>query len=77
MKKFEEALKELEEIVRALEAGNLPLETTLSKYEQAVELYKFCQKKLTEVEEKIEILHRKVAGELEGEPFNFKKPPEK
>ena len=55
---FEEALKELEEIARSLEQGNLNLDESIACFERGTELKKFCQNKLEEAERKIEILQK-------------------
>jgi exodeoxyribonuclease VII small subunit len=39
---YEEALREIEEVVRKLEGGNLPLEESLQLYEKGVRLTKYC-----------------------------------
>ena len=44
--KFEEALKQLEEIVNKLESGDLTLDKSLEEYEEGVRLIRLCQKKL-------------------------------
>jgi len=54
--KFEEAMEKLQEIVHHLEAGNLPLEESLQKFEEGIKLIDFCEKKLDEVEKKIQVL---------------------
>ena len=53
---FEESITKLESITNKLEAGNIPLEEALDLFQEGIELSKFCEKKLTEVEQKIEIL---------------------
>lgn len=69
-KDFESAMKRLEEIVKILENGELPLATLLEMYEEGVKLQNFCQEKLDEAERKVEILVRKSEGALEREPFS-------
>ncbi|MCI5938933.1 MAG: exodeoxyribonuclease VII small subunit [Bacilli bacterium] len=44
--KFEELLKELEEIVKELESGNLSLDDSIKKYQKGIELSAECQKML-------------------------------
>ena len=39
---FEAALKRLEEIVRKLEGGELPLDTALELFEEGIQLSRFC-----------------------------------
>lgn len=53
---FEEALKRLEELVRRLEQGNVPLEQSLAEYAEAVELLRQCQGKLDSAQSRIEVL---------------------
>ena len=69
-KDFETAMKRLEEIVKILERGELPLASLLEMYEEGVKLQNFCQEKLDEAERKVEILVRKSEGALEREPFS-------
>ena len=61
---FEEALKQLESIVEAMESQDLPLETLLGKYEAGTRLARICQEKLAEAELKIQQLERNAAGEM-------------
>ena len=68
--KFEEALKNLEQIVEALEGGDVPLEESLAKYEEGVKLIKLCQKKLEQAKKKIEILVKTKDGKYKAEPFD-------
>ena len=62
--KFEDALKELEELVARLEKGELPLEESLVLYEEGVRLSRLCHAKLEEAEGKIELLLKDSRGEL-------------
>ena len=45
-KTFEEALEELEKIVKELEMGNAPLDEAIKKYTEAMNLAKICNEKL-------------------------------
>ena len=69
-KDFETALQRLEEIVRKLDTGDLPLAPLLEVYEEGVTLSRFCQTKLEEAERKVEILNKKADGTMERSPFN-------
>lgn len=51
--KFEEKIKELENIINELENGEVGLEESFDKYTNAMKLVKECDKQLNEVEEKI------------------------
>jgi len=59
---FEEALQRLEGIVEAMEAGDLPLETLVTRYEEGTRLAQNCQARLAEAELKIQQLERKGDG---------------
>ncbi len=58
---FEAALAELEAIVREMEAGQLPLEQSLTAFERGAALLKHCQEALAAAEQKLQILE---AGQL-------------
>ncbi len=73
VKTFEEAMKRLEEIVEQLEKGELPLEETLSLFEEGVKLSRFCREKLDEAEKRVEILLKGEGGILSREPFSLSK----
>ena len=51
---FEDALRELEQIVHTLEAGDVPLEDSIRIYERGAALKAHCEKKLKEAELKVE-----------------------
>ncbi|MFL5920457.1 MAG: exodeoxyribonuclease VII small subunit [Gaiellaceae bacterium] len=53
---FEEAQKELEQIVHRLETGEAPLDEALKLWERGEELYRFCKERLDSAEGKIEEL---------------------
>ena len=67
--KFEASLEKLEKIVEEMESGNLPLDAILKKYEEGSGLVRYCSKKLTEAEKRIEILMKNKEGELVARPF--------
>ena len=50
-KSFESSLRELEQIVEQLEAGDLPLEQSLDLFDQGVRLSSECQRRLDEAEQ--------------------------
>ncbi|MBF0784541.1 exodeoxyribonuclease VII small subunit [Muribacter muris] len=56
---FETTLKELEEIVGRLEAGDLPLEDALNEFEMAIKLVQQGQERLQKAEQRIQILLNK------------------
>ncbi|MFN9916965.1 MAG: exodeoxyribonuclease VII small subunit, partial [Pirellulaceae bacterium] len=52
-KTFEEALQQLERIVRGLEQGTLPLEESLEQYAQATRYLKYCYEKIAQAEKRV------------------------
>ena len=66
IKDFEAAIAELESIVKKLEEGDLPLDTSLQLYERGVQLSRFCHSRLEEAERRIEVLTER--GELKPAP---------
>ncbi len=53
---FEASLEALEQIVRDLEQGDLPLEKSLELFEHGIRLSRECQERLSQAERRIEIL---------------------
>jgi exodeoxyribonuclease VII small subunit len=73
IKDFEAAIAELDTIVKKLEEGDLPLESSLQLYERGVHLSRFCHSRLEEAERRIEILNergqtRPAPAALSGDP---------
>ncbi len=50
---FEESLKKLEEIVKKLESGEVPLDDAIKEFNEAMTLAKNCDQKLKNAEEAI------------------------
>lgn len=67
---FEEALGELETIVRSLETGQAPLEDSITAYERGVALRQQCENKLRAAQEKIEKITISPDGKLSAEPLD-------
>ncbi|HEY8185801.1 MAG TPA: exodeoxyribonuclease VII small subunit [Pyrinomonadaceae bacterium] len=61
-KSFEASLEALEQIVRQLEGGDLPLEKSLELFEDGIRLSRQCQERLNQAERRIEILLRDNQG---------------
>lgn len=60
--KFEEAMKELDELLRQMSGDDVPLEELLAKSQRGAELLKFCRRELGAFERKIEVLLRDDGG---------------
>lgn len=56
IKDFESAIAELETIVKQLEDGDLPLDTSLKLFERGVELSRYCHDQLGAAQKRIEVL---------------------
>jgi exodeoxyribonuclease VII small subunit len=67
--KFEECIQRLEKIVQELEQGEVPLEKSLTLFEEGMQLSASCRKELEEAEGKVEIL-LKQNGKIQAEPFD-------
>lgn len=68
---FEEALKQLETIVDAMEKESLPLEKLLECHEEGIRLQQVCQNKLKKAEERIQLLESKSEGEFALKPLTL------
>ena len=51
---FEQALKALEDIVRRLESGDVPLDESITLYERGEDLRRLCQSRLDAAQSRIE-----------------------
>jgi exodeoxyribonuclease VII small subunit len=67
---FEASMKRLQEIVEDLENGELSLDQSLKLYEEGVRLSQSCMKRLTEAQQKIEMLTRGASGELRADELD-------
>jgi exodeoxyribonuclease VII small subunit len=68
---FEQAITELDSIVRTLEQGDLPLEQSLALFERGVKLSRFCHDRLEDAERRITVLTQ--SGGLRDETAAFDK----
>ena len=66
---FEEALLQLENIVRELESGRIKLDDAISSYERAVALKKLCQEKLQAATLKVEKIEISKDGTMSTSPL--------
>ena len=67
---FEEALVQLESIVRELEGGKIKLDDAVEAYEKATALKKFCEEKLKAAQLKIEKINVSPEGVVDTEPLD-------
>lgn len=68
---FEAALAELEGIISKLEAGDVPLEESITLYERGAALKTHCESKLKTAREKIEKIVLDGDGQPMAEPAQF------
>jgi exodeoxyribonuclease VII small subunit len=66
---FEDALDELEKLVKQLENGKAKLDDALGAYERGAHLKRHCESKLREAQAKIELITVGEAGEVKTKPF--------
>ncbi|ANU19324.1 exodeoxyribonuclease VII small subunit [Planococcus plakortidis] len=67
---FNDAMEQLEEIVKLLEQGDVPLEEALTLYQKGMELSKLCHDKLKNAENQLVTMMKdgkEVPAEIEGE----------
>jgi exodeoxyribonuclease VII small subunit len=70
---FEEAMERMEEIIKSLEGGELELDKSLEIFEEGIKMYRYCTKKLEEMEGRVKVIMQqedaleKFDFELEGE----------
>lgn len=67
-KSFEEAVKRLEALTQAMQSSEMPLEDALAAYQEGNELVKYCQEKLAQVEQKLQVLDAGEIKELNLDP---------
>jgi exodeoxyribonuclease VII small subunit len=74
--KFEDCLGRLEQIVSALEAGNLSLEESLKIFEEGIAMSRHCARYLEDAQRRIEILAKDDAGVATTRHFAFEADPD-
>jgi exodeoxyribonuclease VII small subunit len=67
---FEDALSELEGIVRQLEGGDAPLEESIALYQRGAKLKAHCEGKLKSAQLKVEKIVLAPDGSAETQPFD-------
>jgi exodeoxyribonuclease VII small subunit len=66
---FEDALAELEKIVRSLESGQQKLEDAITAYERGSALRQHCESKLAEAEARVAAIVQNADGSLSTRPL--------
>lgn len=72
---FEEALARVEELVRQMDAENLPLDQMIRLYEEGTAMIRTCQQRLTEAQQKVERITQGASGTLTVEPLEQRSGP--
>jgi exodeoxyribonuclease VII small subunit len=67
--KFEQAMERLDAIVEAMESGEIGIEESIAKYEEAMGLAAHCREILDQAEQRIKKIQQDAAGRLRTEPF--------
>ena len=65
---FEDALAELEQIVRRLEGGQVKLDEAILSYERGAQLKRHCESKLNEAQQRVERIVIGLDGAVTAEP---------
>jgi len=68
MMSFEEALVELEQIVRRLEGGQVKLDEAILSYERGAQLKQHCERKLNEAQQRVDRIVIGPDGAVSAEP---------
>ncbi|MGE5544580.1 MAG: exodeoxyribonuclease VII small subunit [Bacillota bacterium] len=68
---FEQDFNRLQEIVKQLEEGDLPLRTSLELFEEGIGLFRRCQEELSKAEGKISQLVKSIDQGWETVPFDL------
>lgn len=68
---FEDALGELEQIVRRLEAGQVRLDEAIQCYERGAQLKRHCEKKLSEAQQRVDRIVIGPEGAIGAEPVKL------
>jgi exodeoxyribonuclease VII small subunit len=65
---FEDALAELEQIVRRLEGGQVKLDEAITSYERGAQLKRHCERKLNEAQQRVDRIVIGPEGAIGVEP---------
>jgi exodeoxyribonuclease VII small subunit len=73
---FEQAMQRLDEIVAAMESGEIGIEDSITRYEEAMKLADHCRRVLDTVEQRIQKIQLESSGQLSTEPLAETPPPD-
>jgi exodeoxyribonuclease VII small subunit len=73
---FEQAMERLDEIVAAMESGEIGIEDSITRYEEAMKLADHCRRVLDTVEQRIQKIQLESSGQLATEPLADTPPPD-
>ncbi|MDQ7779194.1 MAG: exodeoxyribonuclease VII small subunit [Planctomycetota bacterium] len=68
--KFEECLKQVEQVIQKLETGKLGLEESLAQYESGIAALRKCYEILGGVEKRVDLLMKDEKGNISATPFD-------
>lgn len=68
--KFEDAMKRLDVIVEAMESGEIGIEESIERYEEAMQLTAHCRAVLERAEQRVRKIQLNARGEPTAEPFD-------
>ena len=68
---FEDALSELEQIVRRLEGGQVKLDEAILSYERGAQLKRHCERKLNEAQQRVDRIVIGPEGAISVEPVKL------
>ena len=68
---FEDALAELEQIVRGLEAGQVKLDDAIKSYERGAQLKQHCERKLNEAQQRVDRIVVSPDGAVAAQPMKL------
>ena len=68
---FEDALAELEQIVRRLEGGQVKLDEAILAYERGAQLKRHCERKLNEAQQRVDRIVIGPDGAVTSEPVKL------
>lgn len=67
---FEDAMMKLDDTVRQLESGGLPLDESIRVFEEGIKLIKICNEKLEAAEQKVRLLTENADGSVTDASFD-------